>query len=148
MRTPHEMHVRVDVMAAGRSRPLIVVVQSDPATSAQLARHLRAAGYAAVTVPSTDAALRVIATTGARGVIADINEHTLDGRGLVDAVRSLPGGRDIPVMVQSDSGHVEEFHRIMRAGRVWYIGRGATWPHLERTLSTMLSRAAVTPLTL
>lgn len=96
-----------------KARGLVLLVEDEAPTSRLLSTTLSFLGFHVKQVRSAEAALDAIAEQSPDIIVADIRLPGADGIALVENVRSLPGGDDIPVLLMSAYGRPRN-HRATR----------------------------------
>lgn len=96
-----DTHVGTDTGVRGAKGPLTVLVVDDQRSVCELLRQtLVDDGYAVVTAHSGAEAIAAFTRTPPDGVLLDIGLPDLDGFEVMSRLRALPGGRDVPVLVE------------------------------------------------
>ncbi len=93
--------VALPVALATEGRPIIVVVDDDPATQEILRDYLEGAGYAVQPVLDSRQAIATIQQVQPRLVILDVLMPHLDGWEVLTCIKSLTDTADIPVLICS-----------------------------------------------
>jgi len=77
----------------------ILVVDDDPVTRALVRDVLEVEGYEVTAVPDGFAALRQVQLARPDCIILDVMMPGLDGHTVLDRLRAMDGGRDLPVIM-------------------------------------------------
>ena len=104
-------------------RPRILVVDDNP-TNLELVRYLlHAAGFAVATATGGAEALAQARLQVPELVITDLQMPGMDGHALLDALRSDPGLRHVPVMALTAASMAGEEERVRGAGFDAYLSK-------------------------
>lgn len=82
---------------------------------------LTGAGFSAVFAEDGQEGLEVLETADPDAIITDINMPRLDGFGFIDAVRSIPRLRGVPILVLTTESSDELKIRARKAGATGWI---------------------------
>jgi DNA-binding NtrC family response regulator len=122
----------------------ILIVDDDPVQCRLLEGMLQKFGYETVTTGSGDAALAVL--TGADGaridcVILDLVMPNLDGLGVLARLRQA--SINVPVIVQTAHGGIDNVVSAMRAGAIDFVVKPAGAERLQVSLRNALNTSAL-----
>ncbi|WP_432825039.1 response regulator [Dactylosporangium sp. CA-092794] len=106
---------------AGRARPArVLLVDADSGRLSSMAGLLHEDGYEAILARCADDALAMLAVQPADCTVVDLHLPEIDGRELCDRIRSVPGLRDMPVIVV---GRDDALLECLAAGADDYVKR-------------------------
>jgi len=129
----------------GNSKPMaILIVDDDPVQCRLLEGMLQKSGYEHMTVNGGDAALTALAgPDGARidCVILDLVMPNLDGLGVLARLRQA--SIDVPVIVQTAHGGIDNVVSAMRAGAVDFVVKPVGAERLQVSLRNALNTSAL-----
>jgi DNA-binding NtrC family response regulator len=122
----------------------ILIVDDDPVQCRLLEGMLQKSGYEAVTLNNGDAALALL--TGADGahidcVILDLVMPNLDGLGVLARLRQA--AINVPVIVQTAHGGIDNVVSAMRAGAIDFVVKPAGVERLQVSLRNALNTSAL-----
>jgi DNA-binding NtrC family response regulator len=122
----------------------ILVVDDDPVQCRLLEGMLQKSGYEAVTLDNGDAALALL--TGSDGaridcMILDLVMPNLDGLGVLARLRQT--GINVPVIVQTAHGGIDNVVSAMRAGAIDFVVKPASVERLQVSLRNALNTSAL-----
>jgi DNA-binding NtrC family response regulator len=123
---------------------VVLVVDDDPVQRRLIENMVQRFGYEAITAEGGDAATRLLCgPDGARidCVILDLVMPDLDGMGVLARMRSA--GRNIPVIVQTAHGGIDNVVSAMRAGAVDFVVKPAGAERLLVSLRNALAADAL-----
>ncbi len=124
----------IDDSAEGAKR--ILLVEDSTITRAMLARVLDALGYQVFEAENGAAALKLLETESIDIVLTDIEMPRMDGIELITHVRKEPKWRNLPIVVLSTLGSIEDKKRGVDAGADAYLVKTE---FSEQTLSNVIS---------
>jgi len=119
---------------------LILIADDDPVQRRLVESMVQRFGYEAVTVEGGDAAVRMLTGEGARhvdGLILDLVMPDLDGLGVLARLRQA--GCDVPVIVQTAHGGIDNVVSVMRAGATDFVVKPASPERLQVSLANALA---------
>lgn len=121
----------------------VLIVDDDPAQRRLVENTVTRAGYEATTVDSGEAALAALcATDGAFDcVVLDLAMPDLDGLGVLGGMRDA--GLDVPVIVQTASGDIDDVATAMRAGAVDFVVKPVGFERLSVSLRNATAARAL-----
>ena len=122
----------------------ILVVDDDPVQCRLLEAMLQKSGYEAVTLDNGDAALALL--TGADGgridcMILDLVMPNLDGLGVLARLRQA--AINVPVIVQTAHGGIDNVVSAMRAGAIDFVVKPTSVERLHVSLRNALNTSAL-----
>src|ERR1700686_4432765 len=121
----------------------VLIVDDDPVARRLVENMVSRAGYEAVTAEGGDLALAVL--TGGRTridcVVLDLVMPDLDGLGVLARMREA--GLDVPVIVQTAHGGIDNVVSAMRAGAVDFVVKPVGAERLQVSLRNALEKSAL-----
>ncbi len=120
----------------------ILIVDDDPVQRRLLEAMVQRFGYQALTADGGDAALAVLGGTQPIDcVVLDLVMPDLDGLGVLARMRDR--GIDIPVIVQTAHGGIDNVVSVMRAGAADFVVKPASPERLQVSLRNALAAKAL-----
>ncbi len=122
----------------------ILVVDDDPVQCRLLENMLRKSGYEAVMLDNGDAALALLAGPDGAGidcVILDLVMPNLDGLGVLARLRQ--SANNVPVIVQTAHGGIDNVVSAMRAGAIDFVVKPIGVERLQVSLRNALNTSAL-----
>jgi DNA-binding NtrC family response regulator len=122
----------------------ILIVDDDPVQRRLVESMARRFGYEAIAVEGGDAAIKLLcAADGPRidGVVLDLVMPDLDGLGVLAGMREA--GVNVPVIVQTAHGGIDNVISAMRAGAVDFVVKPAGAERLQVSLRNALATSAL-----
>lgn len=119
----------------------LLVVEDDPAMLIALRDILEDAGYRVCTAENGVVALKVFAAEQPALVLSDISMPVMDGIGLYESLRKLPGGTMTPFVFLTARGTREDMFAGKSLGADDYITKPITSQELVAAVQARLSRA-------
>jgi DNA-binding NtrC family response regulator len=123
---------------------IILIVDDDPVQRRLVENMVRRFGYEAMTADGGEAAIGALFGAGAAridGVILDLVMPDLDGLGVLARMREA--GHNVPVIVQTAHGGIDNVISAMRAGAVDFIVKPASAERLQVSLRNALAASAL-----
>ncbi len=123
---------------------VVLIADDDPVQRRLLEAMVQRFGYRPMTAEGGDAALRVLTGETAQPVdcvILDLVMPDLDGLGVLSRMRQ--SGLDIPVIVQTAHGGIDNVVSAMRAGATDFVVKPASPERLEVSLRNALAARAL-----
>jgi len=123
---------------------VVLIVDDDPVQRRLLEAMVQRFGYQAITAEGGDAAVKLlIGPEAARidGVVLDLVMPDLDGRGVLARMRDA--GLNIPVIVQTAHGGIDNVVSAMRAGATDFVVKPASAERLQVSLRNALTNRAL-----
>lgn len=120
-------------MKASDAAP-ILVVEDSPVQAEMLRRSIERAGYEVLLADNGVAALELAATRPPAAVVSDVNMPVMDGFELCRRLRSQPRFGEVPVILLTSLGDMQDVIRGLNAGADCYV----TKPYDEGLLLTSL----------
>ena len=122
----------------------VLIVDDDPVQRRLLEAMVSRFGYQAMLAESGDAAMRLL--TGPQGrqvdcLVLDLVMPDLDGLGVLARMRET--GLDIPVIVQTAHGGIDNVVSVMRAGATDFVVKPASPERLQVSLRNALATRAL-----
>jgi PAS domain S-box-containing protein len=125
-----------------RLRGARVLLVEDNAINQQVARELlEAAGVAVSIADNGRAAIDVVAAAGGalEAVLMDLQMPGMDGVAATRAIRTAPGGGDLPIIAMTAHAEVAERERCLAAGMNDYVSKPFEPAHLYKVLARWLA---------
>jgi len=123
---------------------VVLIVDDDPVQRRLLEAMVQRFGHHALTADGGDAALRVLIGDQAQNVdciILDLVMPDLDGLGVMSRLRQA--GLDMPIIVQTAHGGIDNVVSAMRAGATDFVVKPASPERLEVSLRNALATRAL-----
>jgi DNA-binding NtrC family response regulator len=123
---------------------IVLIVDDDPVQRRLLEAMVQRFGYQAIVAEGGDAALNLlIGPDAARidGVVLDLVMPDLDGLGVLARMRDA--GLNIPVIVQTAHGGIDNVVSVMRAGATDFVVKPASAERLQVSLRNALATKAL-----
>ncbi|HET7849531.1 MAG TPA: sigma-54 dependent transcriptional regulator [Pseudolabrys sp.] len=123
---------------------VVLIVDDDPVQRRLIENMVQRFGYEALTAESGDGALRLLAGPEAARidcVVLDLVMPDLDGLGVLARLRDA--GVDVPVIVQTAHGGIDNVVTAMRAGAVDFVVKPAGAERLQVSIRNALSSKAL-----
>lgn len=119
-----------------RKRQRILIVDDDATARLFAAEALRPAGYEILETDDGSKALPLIEQHQPDVVVLDVVMPVLDGFDTCRAIRKMPGGADIPVLIMTGADDVESMNLAYEAGATDFANKGVIYqlPHRVRHL--------------
>jgi DNA-binding NtrC family response regulator len=123
---------------------IVLIVDDDPVQRRLLEAMVQRFGYLAPAAEGGDAAVRLLTGpegAGIDGVVLDLVMPDLDGLGVLARMREA--GCDIPVIVQTAHGGIDNVVSAMRAGAADFVVKPASAERLQVSLRNALAARAL-----
>jgi two-component system, cell cycle sensor histidine kinase PleC len=118
---------------------LLVFVVDDDATMRLLMRHtLKKAGFEVIEANDGKAALEILAHTRPDIILLDVMMPEMDGFATCYAIRALPDGERVPVLMVTGLDDVESINRAYEAGATDFITKPISYPLLGHRVRYVL----------
>src|ERR1700675_333376 len=121
----------------------VLIVDDDPVARRLVENMVSRAGYEAVTAEGGDLALAIL--TGGKTridcVVLDLVMPDLDGLGVLARMREA--GLDVPVIVQTAHGGIDNVVSVMRAGATDFVVKPASPERLQVSMRNELTTRAL-----
>ncbi len=118
----------------------VLVIEDDPVAADYLSRALRESGHVADVVEDGLAGLNRAMSEPFDVLVVDRMLPSLDGLSLIETLRKA--GRDVPVLIVSALGEVDERVRGLRAGGDDYLVKPYAYSELLARLEVLVHRAS------
>ena len=125
-------------MDDARTHPLILLVDDDDTERFIHRQALEPAGFEIIEATDGATALEAFAQAMPDIVVLDVMMPQMDGYSVCRAIRSMPGGRDIPILMATGLEDVESIERAYRAGATDFITKPISRPVLPYRIRYML----------
>jgi diguanylate cyclase (GGDEF)-like protein/PAS domain S-box-containing protein len=123
--------------------PLALVVDDDPSVRMRARLELAAAGFRVAEAATGEDGLRAVERGAVDLVVLDVQLPGADGFATCRAIRNLPGGEDLPVLMVTGSEDLASVERAFQAGATDFATKPIHWP-LLRHRARFLVRAGDT----
>jgi DNA-binding NtrC family response regulator len=123
---------------------VVLIVDDDPVQRRLLETMVQRFGYQAITAEGGDAAVKLLVGSESvriDGVVLDLVMPDLDGRGVLARMREA--GLNIPVIVQTAHGGIDNVVSAMRAGAIDFVVKPASAERLQVSLRNALANKAL-----
>jgi putative two-component system response regulator len=121
-------------------KPILLVVEDDPAMLVALRDILEGAGYAVRTAANGRAAMAILIEENPALILSDISMPVMDGIELFESVRRLPAGATIPFIFLTARGTREDIFAGKSLGADDYITKPITSQELLAAVHARLQR--------
>jgi len=115
--------------------PRVLVVDDDPTTRMLVLESLQAEGFAVTSAKDGIEALHAFHHETPDLVLLDVVMPNMDGFETCDAIRNLPDGGQVPIVMITSMGDVDSVHRAYDVGATDFITKPIHWallPHRAR----------------
>lgn len=123
---------------SGATGPLVLLVDDDRAFRAATSSSLAGSGFRVEQAEDGAAGVAAFERLRPDLVLLDVLMPVLDGFGACAAIRELPGGRHVPVMMMTALNDVASIHRAYEAGATDFITKPVNLEILEHRVRHML----------
>ena len=121
-----------------RTKPLILVADDDEMERFLQREVLEPAGFDIVEAKSGAIAMHLFASLKPDLVVLDVMMPEMNGFEVCQAIRALPGGRNIPILMATALDDTDSIDQAYRVGATDFIGKPINWPVLPHRLRYML----------
>ena len=121
-----------------RAGPLILIADDDETERFLQRQVLEPAGFEIIEAKNGLAALEAFNESKPDLVILDVMMPEMSGFEVCQAIRTLPGGRNTPVLMATALDDVDSIERAYQVGATDFIGKPINWPVLPHRLRYML----------
>lgn len=125
-------------MSAGRSQPLVLVVDDEAGQRLLTGASLQQGGFTVLEAEDGRQALELFRQEQPDIVLLDVIMPGLDGFAVCEILRDLPGGRHLPVVMVTGLDDVESIERAYQAGATDFITKPIQWPVLHHRVRYIL----------
>jgi diguanylate cyclase (GGDEF)-like protein/PAS domain S-box-containing protein len=130
------------VSAALAKKPLVVVVDDDPTMRVLVAETLEPGGIDVVEASDGDAAIALLRARVPDLVLLDVEMPGLDGFGVCEEIRRMPGGATLPVVMMTGREDVDSIRRAYEAGATDFLTKPIPWLILAHRVRYLLRASA------
>jgi len=134
---PDSLIAEAKRLASAPRRPIILVVEDDPAVRRTIARGLRRAGYACLETASADEGLAAARERAPRLALIDRQLPGQDGIGLLEEMRGDPDLSDVPAIVMTGRSKAETV-RAMRGLGAEFIAKPFSMDNILRAIDRLV----------
>ena len=127
-----------DLSASLEAHPLILVVDDDPTIRMLLREAMEVAGFTIVEAASGQEALSAFAGARPEAVLMDVLMPEMDGFQTCEALRGLPGGDIVPVLMLTGLDDVDSIRRAFEVGATDFATKPVSWVVLAHRVRYML----------
>ena len=120
---------------------VVLVVDDDPVHRRLLESMIQRFGYRTVLAEGGDHAMKILTTSGIDGVVLDLVMPDLDGLGVLARMRKT--GLNIPVIVQTAHGGIDNIVSAIRSGATDFVVKPASPERLQVSLRNALATRAL-----
>ncbi len=135
-------HVRMkhvmDECALENAPPLILLVDDDAVTRKMLRNLFTLSGYRVADAEDGARAVEMFGELSPDLVLLDIMMPVMDGYGACEAIRGLPGGEHVPIIIMTALDDVNSIGRAFDAGATDFIEKPVNWMLLNHRLPYLL----------
>ncbi len=124
--------------ALQRPKPLILTVDDDEMERFLQREVLEPAGFDIVEAKSGAIAMHLFASLKPDLVVLDVMMPEMNGFEVCQAIRALPGGRNIPILMATALDDTDSIDQAYRVGATDFIGKPINWPVLPHHVRYML----------
>jgi signal transduction histidine kinase len=121
-----------------RAGPLILIADDDETERFLQRQVLESEGFEIIEAKNGRAALQAFNEGKPDLVILDVMMPEMSGFEVCQAIRTLPGGRNTPVLMATALDDVDSIDRAFRVGATDFIGKPINWPVLPHRVRYML----------
>jgi signal transduction histidine kinase len=121
-----------------RPKPLILTVDDDEMERFLQREVLEPAGFDIIEAKSGAQALKLYASCRPDLVVLDVMMPEMNGFDVCRAIRTLPGGRNTPVLMATSLDDVDSIEEAYSVGATDFIGKPINWPVLPHRVRYML----------
>jgi PleD family two-component response regulator len=125
-------------MAGPLQRRSILTVDDDEMERSLQREVLEPAGFGIIEAGSGTAALQLYASHRPDLVMLDVMMPEMNGFDVCQAIRALPGGRNIPILMATALDDTDSIDQAYRVGATDFIGKPINWPVLPHRVRYML----------
>ncbi len=121
-----------------KNAPLILVVDDDPTTRLMVSEVLEGAGFAVSEADRGDAVLDSFLRLKPDIVMLDVIMPGMDGFQVCEALRALPDGDSIPVIMMTGLNDDDSVRKAYEAGATQFISKPIHWANLAHQMNYIL----------
>ena len=123
----------------GRTRkPVVLVVEDEAGTRLLVRESLEGRGFALEECTSGEEAIAAFPKLHPDLVLLDVMMDGIDGFATCEAIRALPGGRDVPIVFMTGLDDIESVARAYESGATDFITKPITWLLLSHRIAYIL----------
>lgn len=120
------------------NKPIALVIDDDPSLQLLIGEALAQSGFTHHPSPDGASALEAFKTLRPEVVILDVVMPGMDGFETCSALRQLPGGGDVPILMMTGSEDLQSIHRAFEAGATDFVTKPLHYQILTYRLRYML----------
>src|SRR5215510_1118574 len=121
-----------------RCDPVVLLIDDDEMERFLYRQALEQEGFEIVEADDGAAALEAFALAAPDIIILDVIMPKIDGFAACQAIRALPAGRNIPILMATGLDDVESIDKAYRVGATDFITKPVSYPLLPHRLRYML----------
>jgi predicted signal transduction protein with EAL and GGDEF domain/DNA-binding response OmpR family regulator len=125
-------------MSRARPKPLVLIVDDDTASRIILREALEQADYAVEEADDGAPAIAAFSVLAPDIVLLDIVMPTMDGFAACSAIRKLPDGAHVPIVMMTGLDDTAPIHRAFDVGATSFITKPINYPLLTYRLQYLL----------
>ena len=122
--------------------PLVLVVDDDMAVRLLAREALEPDGFQVVEAEDGASAVAAVATVHPNIVLLDVMMPVMDGFTACTALRKIPAGEHIPILMMTGLEDVESIHQAYEAGATDFVVKPINWLILSHRVRYMLRASA------
>jgi len=119
-------------------RPLVLVIDDDPTLRFLAREALELDGFAVAEARDGELGLEGLEGVRPDVILLDVNLPGADGFEVCAAIRRMPGGAAIPVLMMTGPDDVDAIHRAYEVGATDFLTKPISWVHLRYRLRYVL----------
>ena len=120
--------------------PLIYVADDDPAILDLIVIVLTKNGFAVVGFPDAEALVTALVLRAPAAVLLDVRMPGQSGLDALKAIKDLPGGGDMPVLMLTGDGRLDRIVQAMQLGAAGYLMKPFEAEQLVEQVRGLLTR--------
>jgi diguanylate cyclase (GGDEF)-like protein/PAS domain S-box-containing protein len=128
--------------STARKQPLVLVVDDDPTMRVLVAETLMPDGLEVAEAHDGPSALIALHARTPDLVLLDVQMPGVDGFSVCEAIRALPGGADVPVVMMTGLEDVDSIRRAYEAGATDFVTKPLQWLILAHRVRYLLRASA------
>ncbi|MDS4026529.1 MAG: response regulator [Candidatus Contendobacter sp.] len=129
-------------MKSSREQPLILVVDDDAGQRLLTSAALALGGFTVQEAADGEQALRLFQRELPDLVLLDVIMPGLDGFAVCEAIRRLPSGRHLPILMVTGLDDLESVERAYQAGATDFLSKPIQWAILHHRVRYILRASA------
>ena len=126
------------ILATDSKRPMVLVVDDDPSMQLLVGQALETAGFVLRECSDGASALDIFVATRPDLVLLDVVMPGMSGFETCAALRQLPGGTEVPILMMTGSNDIQSIHQAFEAGATDFVTKPLNYQILGYRLRYML----------